>query len=163
DVKWLEDNGSPEAVAALGRLADKDTKAANWMESHAGMDPGVYIAAWEATERGASWGPSTLKTALAAPARADVAASGLKPQSPKLVQFIPDLEGAVTRVEGTRSSTVANVLASIGAAASQTIENRLKDPKTRGAMCRGIGGADSSAESRAILLKVTPESRDDAG
>src|SRR5205823_12588762 len=62
NVEWLAENGSPEAVAALGRLADKDTKAANWMESHAGMDPGVYIAAWEATERGAAWGPSTLKS-----------------------------------------------------------------------------------------------------
>jgi hypothetical protein len=163
DVKWLEDNGSPEAVAALGRLADKDTKAANWMESHAGMDPGVYIAAWEATERGAPWGPSTLKSALADPARADVAASGMKRQSPKLAQFVPDLEGAVSNVQGTRPSTVASVLASIGAPASATIENRLRDAKTRGAMCRGIGGADSSPESRAVLLKVSPESRDDAG
>lgn len=163
DVKWLEDNGSPEAVAALGRLADKDPKAADWMQANAGPDPGVYIAAWEATERGAEWGPATLHAALADPARAEVAASGMKRGSPKLTPFVPDLAGAVSRVEGTRPSTAASVLASAGAAASSTIEGRLNDGKTRGAMCRGIGSADSSPESRALLLRVPAESRDDPG
>jgi hypothetical protein len=163
DVKWLAENGSPEAVSALGRLADKDPKAASWLEAHATTDSAVYIAAWEATERNAGWGPSLLRSALLDTARADAAASAMKRGSPTLVQFIADLEGAVGRVEGTRPSTVAAVLASVGAPASTVIERRLADPKTRGAMCRGIGSTDSSAESRAVLLRVSTEARNDAG
>jgi len=163
DVRWLEDNGSPEAVAALGHLADKDAKAAEWLESHAGTDTSPYIAAWDATERNAAWGPALLKSALADPGRADVAASSMKRGSASLAQFIAELEGAVGRVEGTRPSTVAAVLASVGAAASSVVERRLTDPKTRGAMCRGIGSSDSSAESRAVLMRVSSDARNDAG
>lgn len=163
DVAWLEANGSPEAVSALGRLADKDAKAAAWLESHASTDSAIYIAAWEATERAAAWGPNLLKNALTDPVRADAAASAMKRGSASLTQFLPDLEGAVGRVEGTRPSTVAAVLASIGTPASTIIEHRLGDPKTRGAMCRGIGSADSSQESRGVLLKVSTDARNDPG
>lgn len=163
DVSWLEDNGSPEAVSALGRLADKDIKASNWLESHASTDSSVYIAAWEATERHAEWGPPLLKSALQDPTRADAAASAMKRGSPTLTQFIPDLASALGRAEGTRPSVAAAILASVGGAASPVIEQRLIDPSTRGAMCRGIGSTDSSAESRAVLLRVSTDARDDVG
>jgi hypothetical protein len=164
DAKWLEDNGSPEAVSALGRLADKDPKAADWLQAHASDDSSVYIAAWEATERGAAWGPATLRSALLDPVRAETAASAMKRKSPALATFTSDLESAVGRIEGTRASTVASLLASMtGPTSDAAIERRLGDAKTRGAMCRGVGSADSSEGARAVLMKAPPEHRDDVG
>ena len=164
DAKYLEDNGSPEAVAALGRLADKDAKAADWLESHAGDDSSGYIAAWEATERSAAWGPRVLHSALLDATRAETAASAMKRKSPALATFLPDLEAAVARVQAGRASTVASLLASMsGPQPEAAMERRLADAATRGAMCRGVGSADSSDGARAALMRVPPESRDDAG
>jgi hypothetical protein len=163
DAKWLEENGSPETIAALGRLADKDPKTADWLQGHATDDSSIYIAAWEATERGAAWGTATLRSALTDPVRAESAASAMKRKSPALAPFLADLEAAVGRVEGSRASTVASLLASMSGPAEAAIERRMLDTKTRGAMCRGVASADSSEGARAVLMRVPAESRDDAG
>jgi hypothetical protein len=45
DVAWLSTNSSPEAIAALGRLADKNPKAVTVHGSKAASDVNVYIEA----------------------------------------------------------------------------------------------------------------------
>jgi hypothetical protein len=52
------------------------------------------------------------------------------------------------------------MLASVGPAAHASIERRLKDGASRGAMCQGIASQDSSPDARALLMAVPPESRD---
>lgn len=163
DARWLEENGSPEAVAALGRLADKDAKAAAWLQAHATDDSSVYIAAWEATERGAPWGPGVLRSALTDPVRAEIAASAMKRKSPALTPFLPDLDAAVGRVQGSRASTVASLLASMSGPAEPVIERLLLGAATRGAMCRGVASAESSDAARVVLMRVPAEARDDGG
>jgi hypothetical protein len=161
DVAWLADEGSPAAVAALARLADNDPKAVAALEKRSSIDVNVYIAAWEAVTRNAPWGTTFLRSALADPTRADVAATALPRRNPRLVPFVPDLEGAVVRLSaGHRGSVVAGVLASIGPAAHAQVERRLVDPKTRGAMCDGIGLPEASGDAMSLLLAVPPEGRD---
>lgn len=163
DIAWLSQDGSAQSVAALGRLADKDPKAAAALEKRAVTDVNAYIAAWEAVTRNAPWGASFLKTALADPTRADVAATALPRRDPRLIPFVPDLEGAVVRLSaGRRGSVVAGVLASIGPAAHAHVERRLVDPKTRGAMCDGIALPEASGDAKSLILAVPPEARDHA-
>lgn len=163
DVAWLAANGSPEAVAALGRLADGDRKAVAALESRAGRDVNTYIAAWTATTRGAPWGPQLLRGGLADPTRAELASSALPRRDPRLAPFVPDLEGAVVRLSaGHSGGVVAGLLASVGPPAHAAVERRLVDPKTRGAMCDGIGLPEASGDAKSLLLAVAPESRDHA-
>src|ERR1700733_14001682 len=75
DVKWLDNEGSGEAVAAMGRLADKDPRAVQAIDARANRDVNAYIAAWTATQRGTSWGSATLRSGLGNPARAEETAS----------------------------------------------------------------------------------------
>ena len=75
DVEWLAGNDSPEAVAALGRLADSDAKALQILEGRATTDVNTYIAAWSAVTRNAAWGGTFIRTALNDPTRAEMAAS----------------------------------------------------------------------------------------
>src|SRR5262245_28571657 len=77
DIGWLTDNGSPEAIAALGRLADTDANALKVLESRAATDVNTYIAAWAAVTRNAAWGMTFLRSALGDPTRAEMAASAL--------------------------------------------------------------------------------------
>ena len=163
DVAWLDDEGSGQAVAALARLADSDPRALAALEKRASTDVNTYIAAWEAVTRGAAWGTKFLRTALADPTRADVAATALPRKDPRLIPFVPDLEGAVIRLSaGHRGSVVAGVLASIGPTAHAHVERRLLDPKTRGAMCDGIGLPEASGDAKSLVLAVPPEARDHA-
>ena len=163
DIQWLADDGSPQAVAALGRLADKDPKAVSALEKRATIDVNAYIAAWEAVTRNAPWGTTFLKAALSDPTRADVAATALPRRDPRLIPFVPDLEGAVVRLSaGHRGSVVAGVLASIGPAAHAHVERRLMDPKTRGAMCDGVGLPEASGDAKSLVLAVPAEGRDHA-
>jgi hypothetical protein len=79
----------------------------------------------------------------------------------RLVPFIADLEGAVVRLAaGKRGSVLAGILASIGPAAHATVERRLVDPKTRGAMCDGIALPEASGDAKSTLLAVPSEARD---
>jgi hypothetical protein len=163
DIAWLSEDASPQSVAALGRLADKDPKAVAALEKRAVIDVNAYIAAWEGVTRNAPWGTAFLKTALADPTRADVAATALPRRDPRLIPFVPDLEGAVVRLSaGRRGSVVAGVLASIGPSAHAHVERRLVDPKTRGAMCDGIALPEASGDAKSLILSVPPEARDHA-
>jgi hypothetical protein len=161
DVKTLSENASPEAIAALGRLADTDTKALSALEARASHDVNTYIAAWTAVTRNAPWGSTFLRAALNDPLRADMAATALPRRDARLVPFVPDLENAVVRLAaGHRGSVVAGVLASIGPSAHASVERRLIDPKTRGAMCDGIGLPEASGDAKSLVLSVPPEARD---
>jgi hypothetical protein len=162
DVKWLVANGSPEAVAALGRLADKNPKALEAVDSRTSFDTNAFIAAWTATVRGAAWGPATIKKGLADPTRAEVTASAMGRGDPHLVGFVTDLEGALSRLSASlQNISIATTLASAGPPAHPVIVRRLADAATRGAMCRGIASSDASADAKKTLTQVPVESRDD--
>ena len=161
NAPWLDTNGSAEAVAALGRLSDKNPRALELLKGRARFDLNAYIAAWTATKRGADWGPAVLRAGLASPDRANDAASAMQRKDPLLATFVPDLEGALTRVAaGAQGATLGGMLASVGPAAHAAIEHRLKDGASRGAMCQGIASQDSSADARTLLMAVPQESRD---
>lgn len=161
DVAWLVANPSGESIAALGRLADGDPRALAALEARAENDVNVHIAAWSAVTRSASWGTTFLKAALADPVRAEMAASALPRKDARLVPFIADLEGAIVRLAaGKRGSFIAGIVASIGPAAHATVERRLLDPKTRGAMCDGISLPETSGDAKSVLLAVPTEGRD---
>jgi hypothetical protein len=163
DVAWLTDEGSPQSTAALGRLADTDSRALAALEKRSSIDVNAYIAAWEAVTRGAAWGTAFLRNALSDPTRADVAATALPRRDPRLIPFVADLEGAVVRLSaGHRGSVVAGVLASIGPAAHGHVQRRLIDAKTRGAMCDGIALPEASGDAKSLVLSVPPEGRDHA-
>lgn len=163
DIAWLDGESSAEATAALARLADTDPRAVAALNKRVAIDVSAYIGAWEAVTRQASWGTTFLRAALADPRRADVAATALPRRDPRLIPFVPDLEGAVVRLSaGHRGSVVAGVLASIGPAAHKEIERRLVDAKTRGAMCDGIGLPEASGDAKSLVLAVPPEGRDHA-
>ena len=67
DVDWLAESASPEAIAALGRLADTDARALKVLEGRAASDVNTYIAAWAAVTRNAPWGTTFFRSALPAP------------------------------------------------------------------------------------------------
>src|SRR5580658_5743295 len=163
DVAWLDANGSQEAVAALGRLADNSPKAVDMLNARASRDVAAYVAAWNATVRGAAWGPPLLKTGLGDPARAEEAASVMGRKDGHLLPFLPELEAALVRLAaGHNNVAIASVLASVGPTADIAVMRRLEDPTTRGPMCRGIGSPDASADARRVLMRVAAKSRDDA-
>jgi hypothetical protein len=162
DAAWLDAEGSAEAIAALGRLADDNPRAVQLLNARASSDVNVYIAAWMATVRGASWGAATLRTGLGSPLRAEETASVMTRRDPHLVAFLPDLEGALVRLAASKHNTALTaVLASIGPEADAALTRRLADSSTRGALCRGIGSPDASSNARRVLMRVPPSSRDD--
>ncbi|MBX3215162.1 MAG: hypothetical protein KF850_24210 [Labilithrix sp.] len=161
DVAWLAANPTGESIAALGRLADTDPRAVTALESRAGEDVSVYIAAWTAVTRGAPWGTTFMKASLADPARAESAASALPRKDPRVVPFLAELEGAIVRsASGQRSGSIAGLVASVGPAAHATVERRLVDAKTRGAMCDGIALPEASGDAKSVLLAVPTDARD---
>jgi hypothetical protein len=161
DIKWLTENPSSASIAALGRLADTDERALKALESRADADVNVYIAAWSAVTRNAAWGTPFLKRALGDPARAELAASALPRRDQRLGPFVPELEAAMVRLAaGTRGSTIAGIVASIGPSAHAAVERRLIHPQTRGFMCDGIALPEASGDAKSTLLAVPPEARD---
>lgn len=161
DVRWLVDHPTGEAIAALGRLADTEPKALAALEARADTDVNVHIAAWTAVTRNAPWGTSFLHGALANPERSELAATAMPRKDQRLVPFVTDLENAVLRsAAGQRGVVLAGLLASIGAPARASVERRLVDPKTRGAMCSGIVLPEASGEAKSALLAVKSEARD---
>ncbi|MDF2693465.1 MAG: hypothetical protein K0S65_1848 [Labilithrix sp.] len=161
DVAWLVATPTGEAIAALGRLADSDPRAVAALEARAGQDVNVHIAAWTAITRSAAWGTTFMKASLGDPSRAELAASALPRKDVRLAPFIPDLENAVVRLSaGKRGSIIAGILASVGPAAHATVERRLVDPKTRGAMCDGIALPEASGDAKSVLLAVPTDARD---
>jgi hypothetical protein len=160
NVRWLSENPTGESIAALGRLADNDPRALGALEGRK-QDLNVYVAAWAAVTRNASWGTTFLESALSDPARAELAASAMPRKDARLVPFIAELEGAVSRLAaGKRGSVLAGLLASVGPQAHAAVERRVLDAKTRGAMCDGIGLPEASGDAKSLLLAVPPEGRD---
>lgn len=161
NVAWLDQNGSTEAVAALGRLADADPKALAALQARAEFEMQPYKAAWAAVVRGAPWGTAFLRTGLTNPKRADVAASAMQRHDSHLVAFLPDLEAALVRLSASPDNVnLAATLASIGAPAREPLEHRLADASTRGPMCKGIS-AGADLDTRKVLIQVPETSRDD--
>jgi hypothetical protein len=161
DVAWLDENGTPDAVAALGRLADTKPKAVAALEARSTFDVHAYGAAWTAALRGAAWGPEMLRAGLADPTRADRAASGMEKHDPHLAPYVPDLESALQRLSASlQNFNVSSTLASVGLPAHDAIVRRLADPSTRGAMCRGVASKEADADARKTLLAAPLSSRD---
>ncbi len=161
DVSWLDTNGSPDALSALGRLADNSPRALEVVKKRASFDTNAYIAGWVAAKRSQAWGSALLRDGLANPNRAEAAASAMTRKDPLLATFVPDIEGAMSRLSaGASGGSLGALLASTGPPAHAAIERRLKDGASRGAMCSGIAAPDTSADARAVLLAVPTESRD---
>jgi hypothetical protein len=157
----LEQAGTADAVAALGRLADKDESARAALDRRADTDINVFIAAWAAVLRNAPWGADFLRKGLADPARASLAAQAFPRRDTRVAPFTNDLDQAVVRLSSSlQGAVVASVLASIGPAAHASVEKRLIDPKTRGVMCEGIASPDASGDAKSTLLAVPVEARD---
>jgi hypothetical protein len=162
DVGWLDTEGSPSSIEAIGRLADKDPAAATVLQGRAKFDVGAYIAAWGGVTRGAKWGSDLVHAGLQDPARAEVAASALDGKDPHIEPFVPDIEASIVRLAaGGATSTLAAVLAAAGPSAHDAVTRRLADKQTRRAMCGGIAVANASADARATLRTVPETSRDD--
>ena len=162
DVEWLDTEGSPGAIEAIGRIADKEPGAVKVLQGRAKFDVSAYIAAWGGVKRGARWGSDLLHAGLQDPARAEVAASAVEGRDPLVAPFIPDLEASMERLAATgATSTLAAVLAAAGTPAHDAVVRRLADKATRRAMCGGIAVANASADARATLRAVPPASRDD--
>ena len=161
DVTWLDENGTPDAVAALGRLADSKPKAIAALEGRSTFDVHAFGAAWAAVLRGAAWGPKMLRDGLADPARADLAASAMGKHDAHVVAYVPDLEAALQRLSASMQNfNLSSTLASVGPPARDAITRRLADASTRGAMCRGIASKDADPDARKVLLAAPLTSRD---
>ena len=160
-MRWLDENGSPDAIAALGRMADTDTRAMSALVARSSFDAGAFGAAWAAVVRRIPWGTVVLKDGLADPKRADLAASAMQKGDPRLVAFLADLEGALIRLSASpQNLNVATALASIGPPAHESLIRRLVDASTRNAMCRGIASPAADADARKALLAVPEGARD---
>jgi hypothetical protein len=161
DAAWLDENGTPDAVAALGRLADKNPRALAALEARSTFDVQAFRAAWDGIVRGAAWGAAMLRGGLADPKRADLAASAVARHDARLVPFIDDLEQALVRLSATlQNFNVSSVLASVGKPAHEAIVRRLGDASTRGAMCRGIASKDAEPDARKALMDAPESGRD---
>ena len=164
-VAWLARQNSVAAVAALGRLADSDERAVEVLEERAEAgSTSTFVAAWEATRRGAAWGPPMLKEALGREAVAEKAALAMGRGDAKLALFLPELEAALVALEekGHRGLPVATLLASAGDAAEASVRARLGDGRTRGAMCQALQAPEASPAAHRALYAVTPSARDHA-
>jgi hypothetical protein len=161
NVAWLDQSGTPDAVAALGRLADTNPAARAAIETRSAYDPNAFRASWDAIVRGSDWGATMLHAGLADPKRADLAASAVDKHDARLGAFAPDLEQALSRLSATiQNVNVSSALAAIGAPAHDAVLRRLADVATRGAMCRGIASQDASTDARKALLDAPESARD---
>lgn len=155
DVSWLSEHDAPDAIAALGRLADKDPRAVAALASKPTLD--TYIAAWAAVLRGAPWGQKQLTAALGEPAHAENAAKALGRGDPRLGGLVEALEGSV---RGGCVAPCPSVLASAGASGASAVQHLLENAKTRDAMCNGLASVDATKETRAAFFHVSEAARD---
>jgi len=164
DVPWLDQEGSPAAVEALGRLADTNPKAVAALQERAkGAGVEAYIAAWGGVKRGSKWAGDLLHEGLQDPARANDVASAVDGRDPMIAPFLPDAETSMVRIAaGGMTSSLAAVIAAAGAPARDMVVRRLTDKTTRGGMCGGIASPAASPEAREALRGVPTQSRDDA-
>ena len=161
---WLEGEGSPQAVAALGRLADSDPKALAALEKRSSIDVNTYIAAWEAVTRNAALGNDVpafgARRSDARGRRGDGACRGAIRGSSRSCP-ISRARWFDCRRDIAAASSPACSRASVPAR-TRTCERRLIDAKTRGAMCDGIGLPEASGDAKSLVLAVPPEGRDHA-
>jgi hypothetical protein len=161
DIRWLDENGTPDAVAAMGRIADVDANAVAALEARSSFDVQAFVAAWAAALRDSPWGTATLEAALADPKRADLAASAMRRGDPHVAPFVGDLEKALIRLSASAQNlNVSSTLASVGLPAHEAVVRRLVDASTRGAMCRGIASKGADPDTRKVLLEVPQSARD---
>lgn len=162
NVRWLDENGTPDAIAAIGRLADgKDPDAIAVLEARSSFDVQAFVAAWAAVVRGAPWGADAIRRGLADPKRADLAASAMGAGDPRLLAYLGDLEAALARLSASPVNlNVSAAIASIGPPAHDAIVRRLTDASTRGAMCRGISSKRADPDAHRTLLAVPQAARD---
>ncbi len=161
DVAWLQQNDTPSASAALGRLADGNPKAAAALTLRSSYDLEAFRAAWAAVGRGAPWGATMMHDALGDPKRADHAAAAMTRAGGQLPAFVPDLEGALIRLSATpQSANVSSALASVGPPAREAVERRLVDASTRASMCVGIASPQADDDAHKALVGVPPLARD---
>jgi hypothetical protein len=161
DVAWLDQNGTPDAVAAMGRLADKNPAAVSALETRSVFDRQAFRAAWDAFVRGAPWGTAMLHEGLGDAGRADLAASAVSRHDERLAAFTGDLEQALVRLSATpQNLNVSSALAAVGAPAHDAIVRRLEDASTRGGMCRGLASKDAGADARKTLVEAPEAARD---
>jgi hypothetical protein len=161
DVGWLDQNGTPDAVAALGRMADTNPAAVAALEARSDFDAQAFRAAWDAFVRGAPWGATMLRAGLGDARRADRAASAMDRHDERLAAFVSDLEGALMRLSATpQNFNVSSALAAIGKPAREAIVRRLQYASTRGGMCRGLASKDVSADARKTLVEAPESARD---
>ena len=175
DVPWLVQHASPEAMGALGRLADDDQPARDALEKLGNdtaasggkaLDGGataldVYLAAWAAVERNEEWGKAMIKRGLGERERMNAAASAIKRGSAPLAGFLPDLDAALRNGCDVRCGSA--LASGAGEEVTKLVTNRLLDGRTREAMCDGIGSQESSKDARAVFMGVPAASRDAMG
>ncbi len=161
EVAWLDQNGTPAAVAALGRLADRSPRAVSALEARSAFDMQAFRAAWFGALRGAPWATEMLHAGLGDPERADLAASGMDRHDARLAMFLGDLEAALVRLSATtKNRNVSSAMASVGAVARDAIERRLVDASTRAAMCRGLASKDADGDAHRVLFGAPESARD---
>jgi hypothetical protein len=161
DIRWLDEDGSPDAIAAIGRLADTDANAVAALEARSSFDVQAFVIAWSGVLRGAQWASGVLRGGLADPKRADLAASAMHKGDSRLLSFLGDLEAALVRLSASAQNlNVSIAIASIGPPAHDALERRLIDASTRGAMCRGIASKGADPDARKVLLEVPETARD---
>ena len=155
DVAWLSAHDTPDAIASLGRLADKDPKAEAALASKPTLD--TYIAAWAAVQRGAPWGTKRLAAALGEPEHAENAAKAMGRGDPRLSSLVDALEMAV---KGGCVAPCPSVLASAGPSGVPAVTHLLENAKTRDSMCNGLASVDATKETRAAFFHVSEAARD---
>jgi hypothetical protein len=161
DVAWLQQNDSPPASAALGRLADKDPRAVTALTLRSAYDLEAFRAAWDAVIRHAPWGTALIHDGLLDPKRADRAASVMTATGGHLPEFLPDLEAALVRLSATpQNVNVASALAAVGPSGHDAVERRLIDASTRPSMCVGVASPRASDDARNALLGAPYAARD---
>jgi hypothetical protein len=161
DVAWLQQNETPDAVAALGRLADKTPAAVAALTLRSSYDVQAFRAAWSGLLRSSPWAMTMMRAGLADPKRADRAASAMAKHDPHLLPLLDDLESALERLSASaQNSNISSTLASVGPPARTAIERRLVDASTRGSMCTGIASPTADGDARKALLDVPEKARD---
>ena len=157
DVAWLDQNGTPDAVAALGRLADTQAEGAG-----GAREPLVVrrrrrsAPRGRGVVRGAPWGTTMLRDGAGRPeARGPARRARWTSTTPRLVASSRPTSSSALHApvgDACRTSTSRAPSPSVGPPAHDAITRRLADASTRGAMCRGIASKDADADARKALL-----------
>jgi len=140
-------------MAALGRLGTRIRRPSPGSRRRSALDVNAYIAAWEGGDPNAPWGNTFLVSALAGPTRADVAATALPRRDPRLIPFVPDLEGAVIRLSAGPSRQRGRRRCSRASVPPRT--RRCSDgsstPRPAARCADGIGLPEASGDAKSLV------------